>query len=312
MGSTMSIEKEGNKEDVFPRREGDPTRDQQTDQRPDYLPALAPETGEDFLKNDAAESESAGVERETEGVFLESDAERDVANAEEKGGSFLSERSDTETSSQHSDDSTHRPCTYHDHEHPPYACHQQCNLEDKRADDVEVGHDWGDLEHDALVLIFSFLSYVQQRIRVGAVCKSWHRASLDPGCWKEPDARLWFGVGAWHSTSWQSASWRIASCKSAARTAVIRAQGQLISLSTWDCDPDVLDLIGRNCPLLERLDLLVLSLHRPRIKAVDAIVNGCQGLRELSITMACDACDAPYHHAEEKSPAFASFLLFPS
>ncbi|GBG71263.1 hypothetical protein CBR_g8684 [Chara braunii] len=394
MESTIGIEKERNTEDVSLRREGDPTRDQQTDQRPDYLPALPPERGEMFFKNDAAKSESAGVERETEGVFLESDAERDVANAEEKGGAFLSERSDTETSPQHSDDSSHRPSTSHDH-HPPYTCHdqcdlkdkraddvgvghdsrdlcllqsdtetppqhrddsthrpctdhhqhhqwhvedkhanevgvghdlrdldlserdtetppphrgdasprpctdhhqhpphtrhQECNLEDKRADDVAVGHDWRELEHDALVHIFSFLSFVQQKIHVGAVCKSWHRASLDPCCWKEADAFV-------------PSFWRSDSTKRAATAAVMRSQGQLIRLATWDCDPDILDLIGRNCPLLQQLELMSFGLDRPWIEAVDAIGNGCQGLRELIMTMT-------FAPPEDKSPDFTRKLL---
>jgi len=48
---------------------------------------------------------------------------------------------------------------------------------------------WEDLELDCLLNIFQRLALEDLALGVPFVCKSWHRASLDPFCWKFLDFR---------------------------------------------------------------------------------------------------------------------------
>ncbi|KAJ6827841.1 F-box/LRR-repeat protein-like [Iris pallida] len=48
---------------------------------------------------------------------------------------------------------------------------------------------WGDMEADCLVSIFQRLSLEDLTLSIPLVCKSWHRASHDPLCWRSLDFR---------------------------------------------------------------------------------------------------------------------------
>ncbi|KAG1348021.1 F-box/LRR-repeat protein [Cocos nucifera] len=49
---------------------------------------------------------------------------------------------------------------------------------------MEGGRRWEDLAMDCLVNVFSRLNLEDLTLGVPFVCKSWHKASLDPQCWK--------------------------------------------------------------------------------------------------------------------------------
>ncbi|GBG84515.1 hypothetical protein CBR_g38797 [Chara braunii] len=102
--------------------------------------------------------------------------------------------------------------------------------------------DWSDMVHEGLVVVFRYLS-VKDRIVVGAVCRSWRRASLDPGCWREADLT-------------PLPLWTEGSKNVFFDVLLTRSKGQLRKLSADLYPAKCLDRIWRECPLLEDLRFL--------------------------------------------------------
>ncbi|GBG88447.1 hypothetical protein CBR_g47147 [Chara braunii] len=179
--------------------------------------------------------------------------------------------------------------------------HEKQNPKAKRVNYVADEYDWKDLLHDPLVLIFSFLA-ARDRFRAGKVCKTWYRASWDPGCWTQ-SVIPYDCLGCRHQHQREIINVverihapldRIRLNQIAARDVVTRGQGKLIDLSVNFCDIATLEFIAKNCPLLERLKVTSSRLDSRWMQAVDAIATGCRSLSDLEIWMWI----SPLHVAE--------------
>ncbi|GBG75403.1 hypothetical protein CBR_g20033 [Chara braunii] len=135
--------------------------------------------------------------------------------------------------------------------------------------------DWSSLQTDVLAVVLSFLP-VRERFRAGSVCQKWRRASLDPGCWTEADL--------------MDVQTKISG--KVTRAVIVRSRGQLRSLSIRFCSDQLLEFIGAQCPLLEKVkidevkegDLTLLNkLFEPSIDSIQRFVQGCRRIRSLHL-----------------------------
>ncbi|GBG81581.1 hypothetical protein CBR_g32573 [Chara braunii] len=152
-------------------------------------------------------------------------------------------------------------------------------VEDGIIEDV----DWANLAPDALVEIFTYLP-IQYRFRIGSVCKSWRRESLNPVVWKSCTMSDVSDLSKRYDVNEQ-----------AVMDSILRSRSELISLAIESCPHSILGFIGNHCPQLLSLKLRrcstnVTSTCRSPLQNAEALVHGCPLLRSIEFFLS-DCCD---------------------
>ncbi|GBG88443.1 hypothetical protein CBR_g47143 [Chara braunii] len=212
---------------------------------------------------------ASGVKTERVGVDLESDA----------------------GTSPHASYSKYRSSTYH---------HEKQNPKAKRVNYVADEYDWRDLLHDPLVLIFSFLA-ARDRFRAGKVCKTWYRASWDPGCWKQA-VISYDCLGCRHQHQREiinvveriNALDRIRLNQIAAMDVVTRGQDAIatgcrslshLEISMWISPLHVAEFTAKLAPRLPKLTSLALSNTQITDDLLSATADSLPDLQALTLQM---------------------------